>query len=94
MGGLLVEVGESEAGFNAGHHDRLGELLNEAGEDGDVDAWYDAGLIDPDYPELELKLIEQGRKIRSHHLQTVSAISLHFSRLASRLHGPAPAAEK
>jgi Flp pilus assembly protein TadD len=34
---------------HAGHQARLGDLLNEAGEDGDVDAWFDAALIDPDY---------------------------------------------
>jgi Flp pilus assembly protein TadD len=45
---------------HAGHHDRLGDLLNEAGAEGDVEAWYEAALVDPDYPDLETKLMEQG----------------------------------
>jgi len=48
---------------HAGHHDRLGDLRNEAGAAGDVDAWYEAALIDPDYPDLELKLLEQADEI-------------------------------
>jgi Flp pilus assembly protein TadD len=48
---------------HAGHHARLGDLLNEAGEDGDVDAWFDAALIDPDYGRdlggVEEILVEQ-----------------------------------
>jgi Flp pilus assembly protein TadD len=48
---------------HAGHHDRLGDLLNEAGADGDGEAWYEASLIDPDYPDLEIKLMEQGGEI-------------------------------
>lgn len=48
---------------HAGHHDRLGDLLNEAGADGDGEAWYEAALIDPDYPDLQIKLMEQGDEI-------------------------------
>lgn len=54
---------------HAGHQDRLGDLLNEAGADGDVDAWYEAALIDPEYPDLDVKLLEQGGEIESRFLE-------------------------
>ncbi len=42
---------------------RLGELLNEVGEDGEADAWLDAALLDPECPWVEERLCEQGEQM-------------------------------